>query len=58
MLQVHSRSSVKMNLPISLCANHRHSSKDGSSMASFLGSLQIVLPSSQSPYFTDVYPQT
>lgn len=55
MLQVHFCSSIKMNFPISLCANHHHSSKDGSSIASFLGPLQIVLPSFQSPHFTDVY---
>lgn len=62
MLQVHfccisSMTMSLMSFPISLYTNHSHSTKNDSSTSSFLGPSQIVLPSSQSPYFTAVHPQ-
>lgn len=59
MLQVHfcCISSMTMSFPISLYTNHSYSTKNGLSTSSLLGPSQIVLPSSQSPYFTAIHPQ-
>lgn len=59
MLQVHfcCISSMTMSFPISLYTNHSYSTKNGLSTSSLLGPSQIVLPSSQSSYFTATHPQ-